>query len=166
MVISVISDINLPLSTILLFWTYAVCYGEVTYCKTSFNFFASALDNVFISAFNNEIGLQFLMYLLSLSFLSFNLIYSCLWEILNSFLSLTCFIEEIKITLILSLKFLFKQISFSIVLIESYKSFSVNSMSQRIIWSVESFGMSRIFRKWLISSALSFWEEFWRRVSS
>ena len=55
-------------------------------------------------------------------------------------------------------------LSFLRLFMESCQSFSVNSMSQRIIWSVESFGVFRVFRKWLIWSVLSFWKGFWKRV--
>ena len=41
---------------------------------------ARAFEAIFISTFKREIGLQFLMYLLSLSFLSINLIVACFFE--------------------------------------------------------------------------------------
>ena len=46
--------------------------------KQHFNFFEIALDNIFVSTFNKEIGLQFLMYLLSTVFLLIELDYSLL----------------------------------------------------------------------------------------
>ena len=68
LVISIISDINLLLSPMLLFWIYTVCCAYIGRGKTSFNFFKSALDSIFMSTFNKETGLQFLIYFLSLSF--------------------------------------------------------------------------------------------------
>ena len=85
LVISIISDINLPVSPMFLFWTYTVRCTDIRHGKPTFNFFASAsLDNIFISTFNNELCLQFLIYFWSLSFF-INLIIACLWEILNPF---------------------------------------------------------------------------------
>ena len=46
--------------------------------KQLFNLFEIALDNIFVSTFNTEIGLQFLMYLLSTVFLLSELDYSLL----------------------------------------------------------------------------------------
>ena len=46
--------------------------------KQLFNLFEIALDNIFVSTFNKEIGLQFLMYLLSTVFLLIELDYSLL----------------------------------------------------------------------------------------
>ena len=46
--------------------------------KQLFNLFEIALDNTFVSTFNKEIGLQFLMYLLSTVFLLSELDYSLL----------------------------------------------------------------------------------------
>ena len=46
--------------------------------KQLFNLFEIALDNIFVSTFNKEIGLQFLMYLLSTVFLLSELDYSLL----------------------------------------------------------------------------------------
>ena len=46
--------------------------------KQVFNLFEIALDNIFVSTFNKEIGLQFLMYLLSTVFLLSELDYSLL----------------------------------------------------------------------------------------
>ena len=46
--------------------------------KQIFNLFEIALDNIFVSTFNKEIGLQFLMYLLSTVFLLSELDYSLL----------------------------------------------------------------------------------------
>ena len=61
-------DINLPLSPIHLFLTYAVCCEQIKSGKTFFSFSKRAFDIIFRSTFNKEMGLQFFMNLLSLSF--------------------------------------------------------------------------------------------------
>ena len=66
--IAIVSDINLSLSPMFLFWYYSVWSAGIRHSKISFNLFAIALDDIFISTFNNEISLKFLMYLLSLTF--------------------------------------------------------------------------------------------------
>ena len=66
--ISVTSEFNPPLSLINLFFTEAVCCGQINVGKTAFNLFEIALGKVFVSTFNNEIGLQFFKFCLSLSF--------------------------------------------------------------------------------------------------
>ena len=48
--------------------------SNFNYAVTYFDFFESALDNIFVSRFNNEIVLQFLMYLLFVLFFSINFI--------------------------------------------------------------------------------------------
>ena len=53
------SEINLPVSPINLFFKKAVCCEEINVGKTAFNFFETALDKIFVSTFNKEIGLQF-----------------------------------------------------------------------------------------------------------
>ena len=59
--ISVMLEINLPLSPINLFFTDAVCFEEIDVSKAVFNLFKIALDKIFVSTFNKEIGLQFFM---------------------------------------------------------------------------------------------------------
>ena len=56
------SEINLPLSPINLFFTEAVCCEEINVGKTVFNLFEIALDKISVSIFNKEIDLQFLMH--------------------------------------------------------------------------------------------------------
>ena len=56
------SEINLLLSPINLFFTEAVCCEEINVGKTAFNLFEIALDKIFVSTFNKEIDLQFLMH--------------------------------------------------------------------------------------------------------
>ena len=63
-----ISDINLPPSPINLFLIYAVCYVENKLERTFFNLSERAFEIVLVSTFNKEMGRQFLIYLLSLSF--------------------------------------------------------------------------------------------------
>ena len=55
------SEINLPLSPINLFFTSAVCFEKINVGKTVFNLFEITLDKIFVSTFNKEIGLQFFM---------------------------------------------------------------------------------------------------------
>ena len=64
--ISVTSDINLPLSSICLFLTYVVCCEDIKSGKTAFSFSERAVDIIFRSTFNKEMGRQFFMNLLSL----------------------------------------------------------------------------------------------------
>ena len=54
-----ISDINLPLSPICLFLTYAVCCEDIKFSRTFFSFSERAFDIIFKSTFKKEIGLQF-----------------------------------------------------------------------------------------------------------
>ena len=63
-----ISDINVPPSPINLFLIYAVCCVEIKLDRTFFNLSERAFETVFVSTFNKEMGRQFLIYLLSLSF--------------------------------------------------------------------------------------------------
>ena len=63
-----ITDINLPLSPICQFLTYAVCCEDIKSGKTFFSFSERAFDIIFRSTFNKEMGLQFFMNFLSLSF--------------------------------------------------------------------------------------------------
>ena len=58
--ISVTSVINLPLSPICVFLTYAVCCEDIKSGKTSFSFSERAFDITFSSAFTKEMGLLFL----------------------------------------------------------------------------------------------------------
>ena len=63
-----ISDINLPSSPINLFLICAVCCVEIKLERTFFKLPERAFEIILVSTFNKEIGRQFLMYLLSLSF--------------------------------------------------------------------------------------------------
>ena len=71
--ISIMSEINIPF-----YHTILVCREEIDFGKTAFNLFEIALDKIFVSTFNKENGLQFLMYHLSRSFFSVTLITACL----------------------------------------------------------------------------------------
>ena len=55
------TEIDLPLSTINLFFTSAVCFEKISVGKTVFNLFEITLDKFFVSTFNKEIGFQFFM---------------------------------------------------------------------------------------------------------
>ena len=66
--ISITSDINLPPSPVCLFSIYGVCCEEIRSGRTSINLSETAFDIIFRSIFNQEIGLQFFMNRLSLSF--------------------------------------------------------------------------------------------------
>ena len=79
------SEISLPLSLINLFLTYAVQFGEIRDGRTFFNLSANVLEINSESTLSNEIGLQFSMKLLSLSFFSRSLMTACLWKLLISF---------------------------------------------------------------------------------
>ena len=59
--ISIMSEINLPLSPINLFFffTEAVCCEEINVSKINVNLFEIALYKIFVSTFNKKIGLQF-----------------------------------------------------------------------------------------------------------
>ena len=57
--ISIMSQINLPLSPIICF--FAVCCEEINVDKALFNLLEIALGKIFVSTFNKEIGLQFFM---------------------------------------------------------------------------------------------------------
>ena len=59
--ISITSDINLPLSPICLFLTYAVCCEDIKSGKTFFSFSEGAFDIIFRSTFNKEMALFFLL---------------------------------------------------------------------------------------------------------
>ena len=65
-----ISGINLPPSLIDLFLIYAVCCIEIQLERIFFNLSKRAFEIILVSTFNKEMGHQFLMYLLSLSFFS------------------------------------------------------------------------------------------------
>ena len=69
-----ISGINLPPSPINLLLIYAVCCVEIKLERKIFNF----SERAFEERNNKEMSRQFLMYLLSLSFLSINLIIAIL----------------------------------------------------------------------------------------
>ena len=73
--ISKISDINSPPSPLYLFLRDR---------STDYNFAAKAFEKYFRSVFNSEIGLQFLINLLSLSFFSRSFIMACLCDEENS----------------------------------------------------------------------------------
>ena len=64
-----ISDINLPSSPINLCLIYAVCCVEIKLERTFFSLSERAFEIILVSTFNKKMGRQFLMYLLSLSFL-------------------------------------------------------------------------------------------------
>ena len=49
--------------------------------------YANALERIFRSTFNKDIGLQFWISLLSSSFFSISFITTCFWELLSSPLS-------------------------------------------------------------------------------
>ena len=68
LVISLESDVDLPLSPICLFLTYAVCCEEIKFGTIFLSFSERAFDVIFKSIFNKEMGVQFFMNLLSLSF--------------------------------------------------------------------------------------------------
>ena len=86
-VISMMSAINLTLSPINLFLTYAVCCGEIKLGRTFLSLDAKALEIILQSTFNKEIGRQFLINFLSLSFFSISFMTACLCEVLYYFLS-------------------------------------------------------------------------------
>ena len=65
--ISTISDINLPPSPINLFLIFAVCCVETELERIFFSLSERAFK-ILVSTFNKEIGCQFFMYLLFLSF--------------------------------------------------------------------------------------------------
>ena len=69
LVISVTADINLPLSPICLFLTFAICCEEI---KSGRIFLVSQKELLifFKSTFNKEMGLQCCLSLLSVSFFS------------------------------------------------------------------------------------------------
>ena len=64
-----ISDINLPPSPINLFLIYAVCCVEIKLERAFFSLSERAFEIILVSTFNKKMGHQFLMYLLSPSFL-------------------------------------------------------------------------------------------------
>ena len=66
--ISIRSYINLLLSPIYLFLTYAGCCEDIKSDKKIFSFSERAFDVIFRSTFNKEMRLQFFMNLISLSF--------------------------------------------------------------------------------------------------
>ena len=68
--ISMMSDINLPLSLMHRFSTYAVSFEEIMDGKIGLSFAAKTFDNIFVSALSSQIGLQSLKIVrLGLSFL-------------------------------------------------------------------------------------------------
>ena len=102
-----ISDINLPPSPINLFLIYAVCCVEIKLERTFFNLSEWAFEIILVSIFNKEMDRQFLMYLLSLSFFFFPIIFlfiACLYEMLNSPLCFASVAETISNSLISSQK--------------------------------------------------------------
>ena len=66
--ISITSGINLLLSPICLFLTYAIFCEEIKSGRTSLDYFERAFDIIFRSTLNQETVLQFSMNLLSLFF--------------------------------------------------------------------------------------------------
>ena len=83
-----------------LFLIYAVFCIEIKLEKTFFNLF----EIILVSTFNKEMGRQFFIYLLSLSFFSINLIIACLCEMLKSPLCFAYVAEVISNSLISSQK--------------------------------------------------------------
>ena len=83
-VISRASEISPPLSLMNLLLTYATCFlfmmGEITL----FKWLSSTFEISFISTFRSEIGRQFLINLLSLSFFSINFRIACFWEVVGN----------------------------------------------------------------------------------
>ena len=86
------SDISLPLSPINLLLTYATWFSFTMVEITLFNRLASTFE-ISTSHIYVKTGLQFLMNLWSLSFISINFITACFWEILNSPTIKDCWIE-------------------------------------------------------------------------
>ena len=86
-------EISLPLSLTNLFLTYAIWVGEIRDVKTVFNLSANVLEINSESTLSKEIGLQFSMKDLSLSFFIISLMTASLWELLNSFHSSEVLIE-------------------------------------------------------------------------
>ena len=66
--ILITSDINLLLSPIYLYLTYTDFREEIKSDKTFFSFSERVFDIIFRSTFNEEMGLQLFVNLLSLSF--------------------------------------------------------------------------------------------------
>ena len=62
LLISIISENDLRLSPTNLFFTETVCQAKIKVGKTVFNLFQTALDNFFMSTFNNEITVQSVFY--------------------------------------------------------------------------------------------------------
>ena len=61
----------------------SICCDEINVGKTAFSLLEIALDKVFMTTFNSEIGLQFLMHRLSQYFFLMSLITACLYKILK-----------------------------------------------------------------------------------
>ena len=57
--ISIMSEINIPISPINLFFTEPVCCEKINVGKVVFHLFKITFDEIFVSTFNKEIGLQF-----------------------------------------------------------------------------------------------------------
>ena len=70
--VSMTSVINLPLSPIYLFLTYAVCCEEIESRRSFLSFSERAFDIIFKSTFNKEMDFLFCMNLVSLSFFLLN----------------------------------------------------------------------------------------------
>ena len=75
-----------------------VCCEDIKSGKTFFSFSERAFDIIFRSTFNKEMGLQFFMNLLSLSFFSTNLMIACLRDIIKFPFSLVSHTESTKIS--------------------------------------------------------------------
>ena len=82
-VVSSTSYISLSISLIYLLLTYTVWLDAIRWGNISFNRVANAFEIIFRSAFNKDIGFQFLINLLSV-FFSINFIIACFWEVLSS----------------------------------------------------------------------------------
>ena len=94
--ISKISETTLPLLIINQFLTYAVWFEEIRKGNTFFILAERTLLIIFVSVLSSDIGLQFLMNLLSLSFFPTFYFTTCFWELLNSWFRNALWIEAKK----------------------------------------------------------------------
>ena len=96
--ISITSDINLALSPICLFLSNVVCCEEIKSGRTFFSFSDRAFDIIFRSIFKKEMGLEFYMNILSLSFLCLVNDLACLHDVLKYPFSLVSNTDSTKIS--------------------------------------------------------------------
>ena len=82
-VIYAISEISLP-SLINLLFKYAIWFSLIKLFKIFFSLIAITFKINLVAIFNKEIGRQFLINRLSLSFFPINLITACFWEVDSS----------------------------------------------------------------------------------